>query len=366
MASDDAAPLASLDSVAATIAGSLGTLADEMMRLSDQTAALLRRSEQERSQVQRFIDHFAVGSLLAEQVAGRAGVDQPVSQMNHQAVRHDVETLDHTIARGHLLHVRLLASHRVMRELRSSFEAGHWDAEIASTGDVRLQQATLAAREDERGRLAREIHDGPAQILANAIFALELAEQVARRDPALVADELTQLRALLKDGVAEMRRFMTDLRPVMLADWGLVPTLRRYVADFNQFFGKHVAFAAEIVPDTLSSEQQLALFRIVQEGLQNIQKHAGADEAEIQLRSDADWLVLTVTDQGKGFDPEAAGLAAGHGAGLPGMRERARLVGADFSVTSRLGSGTAIRVVLPLSIPATTASREQTSNGSSQ
>lgn len=366
MAPDDAAPRTTLDSVAATVAGSLGALAEEMMLLSDQTSSLLRRFEQERVRVQRFIDHFAVGSLLAEQTVGRPVGDFATTEVNRSVVRRDVDNLDHAIARGQLLHGRLLASHRVLRELRTSFEDGRWDADIDSTADVRFQQATLAAREDERGRLAREIHDGPAQVLANAIFAVEIAEQVARRDPARVADELTQLRTLLKDGIAEMRRFMADLRPAMLADRGLVPTLSRYVTDYNRFFGRDVTFTAEDVPETLSSEQQLAVFRIVQEGLQNIQKHAGTGAASVVLRSEAGALVLTIVDEGAGFDPSRHGDGGGQGAGLPGMRERASLIGADFSIDSAAGSGTTIRLALPLSTSAVVTAADLTSNGSRQ
>lgn len=364
MASDDATPRLTLDSVAARMAASLGTLADETMRLSDQTATLLRRYEQERHRVQRFIEHFAVGSLLAEQPTNRNTGEVSTTQVNHDVVRRDVATLDDTIARGHLLHGRLLASHRLMRDLKASFEDGHWGADIETSGDIRLQQAMLAAREDERGRLAREIHDGPAQVLANAIFALEMAEQVARRDPPRVPEELTQLRALLRDGVVEMRRFMTDLRPAMLADRGLVATLHRYVIDYNHFFAKHVVFVSAAVPETLSSDQQLALFRIVQEGLQNIQKHAGTDDVQVELRPNAGMLVLTIEDHGVGFDPAAQGIGTGQGAGLAGMRERARLIGADFSVTSTPNVGSAIRVELPLSTSA--ASTGQASSGSIQ
>ena len=363
MAREDATPPTTLDAVAASMARSLSTLAEEALRLSDQAAALLRRDEQERRRVQQFIDHFALGSRLADR-NGRRGADPAAAlEIDHDAVRRDVASLDQAVHRVQSLHGRLLASHRLMRELGASFAEGTWDAEIDAIGDDLVQQATVAAREDERGRLAREIHDGPAQILTNVVFALELAEQVARCDPDRVPGEFRQLRSLLKGGIAEMRRFMIDLRPAMLADQGLVPALDRYIEEFNGFFDQNVAFLADGVPATLSSEQQLALFRVVQEGLQNVQKHARADAARVELGRDGRTLVLTIADQGTGFDPAQMELEAGQGAGLPGMRERARLIGADFAVTSSPGTGTVIRVALPLA-PLTPLTAATTSNGS--
>ncbi len=350
MGSDDAPLPATLESIAATFAESLATLANEIMLLSGQTAALLHRQEQERARVQRFIDHFAVGSMLADPELDQGDQKLLTTQVDHRAVRRDVDALDASIARGHLLHGHLVASHRVMRELRASFEEGQWEAGIRGAGDIRIQRATVAAREEERSRLAREIHDGPAQVFANAIFALEIAEQVSRRDPVRVPDELTQLRALLKDGVAEMRRFMADLRPAMLADRGLVPTLQRYITDYNQFFAKRIVFTSTDVPETLTSDQQLTLFRTVQEGLQNIQKHAGADDGQIDIVPDGGMLTLTIVDQGRGFDPSAPILGTDHGAGLNGLRERARLIGADLDILSAPGSGTTIRLGLPLPV----------------
>ena len=366
MGSDDAPQPATLDAIAGRIAGALATLAEETLVLSAEMSTLLRRQEHERGRVQQFIDHFAVGSMLADTSAGQADPDLRTTQVDRCLVRRDVEALDASIARGHLLHGRLVASHRVMRDLRASFAHGEWDRDVAGTGDIRLQQATMSAREDERSRLAREIHDGPAQVFANAIFAVEIAEQVSRRDPSRVHDELGQLRALLKDGVAEMRRFMTDLRPAMLADRGLVPTLQRYVTDYNRFFGKRIVLTATDMPESLTSEQQLALFRIVQEGLQNIQKHAGTDDGEIVVAHGAGMLALTIVDQGHGFDQSVAVPGSDQGAGLTGMRERARLAGADLEIVSTPGSGTAIRLRLPVPLEAQRPAPDLSTDGSNQ
>ena len=223
---------------------------------------------------------------------------------------------------------------------------------LQDTTDLRLQLAMTEAREDERSRLAREIHDGPAQVLTNAIYGIQIAEQIARRSPELVVAELIRLRDLLKGGVAEMRRFMSDLRPTMLQDYGLAPTLKHYVEEYNRFFEKSFTFSVAEGLLPLTPQQELALFRIVQEALQNIHKHAGANaSADVDLRCDDAELVLAIHDDGPGFDPATVGPRITSGAGLPGMRERARLVGAELQVESAPGEGTTVTVRLPLRTP---------------
>jgi two-component system sensor histidine kinase DegS len=240
---------------------------------------------------------------------------------------------------------------QIVRAFREQFSGDRAFQPIQDTADIRLQQAMNAAREDERRRLAREIHDGPAQVMANAIFAIEIAEQVARRAPEQVADELGRVRALLKDGVAEIRRFMFDLRPAMLQDQGLGPTLRRYVDDYNRFFAKQVLLQMTEPLPLMTSEQELTIFRIVQEALQNIHKHAGVDEATISLSHLGPRLDLTIEDRGKGFYPTANLPRQGSGAGLPGMRERAKLIGAELVVESVPGTGTQLHLSMTLRTP---------------
>jgi two-component system sensor histidine kinase DegS len=213
-----------------------------------------------------------------------------------------------------------------------------------------MQQAMNSAREEERRRLAREIHDGPAQVLANAIFVVGIAEQVVKREPDKVTEQLSDLKGLLKDGVAEIRRFMFDLRPSMLEDQGLAPTLRYYVSEFNRMFAKRVEIRMSEPLPALTDDQELCIFRIVQEALQNIQKHAETDDGRVELATDEAGraLILSVGDRGRGFHPGLSAPRLGQGAGLPGMRERARLIGAELALESRPGEGTTVRLRIPL------------------
>ncbi len=226
--------------------------------------------------------------------------------------------------------------------------------DIDSEGDVRgqspvsLNHAKETAREAERSRLAREIHDGPAQVLANALFVVGIAEHTVKRDPAAVPAQLSTIRDLLRDGITEIRRFMFELRPSLLNDQGLTPTLRYYASEHGRVFGTQVSLTIDDQVPTLSGDQELCLFRVVQEALHNIQKHANVAHASISLRRRGRWLVLEVADDGRGFNPAQIVSDRRSGVGLRGMRERAALIGAGFSIESTVGSGTRIKLTIPI------------------
>jgi two-component system sensor histidine kinase DegS len=135
----------------------------------------------------------------------------------------------------------------------------------------------------------------------------------------------------------------------MLQDQGLSPTQRRYVEDYNRFFAKRIQLKVDEPLPALTPDQELTIFRIVQEALQNVHKHAGVDaSAAITLGHSDSWLHLTIKDNGRGFDPKGVVARPGTGAGLPGMRERAKLAGAELTVTSAVGAGTTIELRMRL------------------
>ena len=207
--------------------------------------------------------------------------------------------------------------------------------------------STVKAQEEERSRLAREVHDGPAQVLANAILGLELCEQIARRDPGQLIDEITRLKAMVREGLVEVRRFIYDLRPSMLAERGLLVTLQRYVAEYQAFFRIAVELQLPAALPPLSQEQEITIFRIVQESLQNIQKHAWASVVAVGLQVEDEALVVTIQDDGRGFLIQQTEVTALSGVGLRGMSERAEAVGGELQVESQPGEGATVRLILP-------------------
>lgn len=207
--------------------------------------------------------------------------------------------------------------------------------------------AMIKAQEQERSRLAREVHDGPAQVLANAILGIELCEQIARRSPEQLIDEMARLKSSLREGLVEVRRFQFDLRPSSLADRGLLATLQRYITEYRTFFKLTVELQLPEELPTLSKDEELQIFRIVQEALQNIQKHARATTVIVRLDADEKLIQATIQDDGRGFVPQQVESTTLSGAGLRGMGERAAAVGGELVVKSEPGAGTTVRFSLP-------------------
>ena len=206
----------------------------------------------------------------------------------------------------------------------------------------------LEAYEQERIRLAREIHDGPAQIMANAIFEMEFVERVADREPAAIGEQLARLKADMRDGLTEVRRFIFDLRPPALGETGLLEALRGYLEDFEKHFGIAVEVDLPRTRQRLAASKEVALFRIVQEALQNVQKHAAASRITVTGEVSAGLLRLSVADNGRGFALAEVASRRSKNLGLISMRERAELVDAQLEISSAPGAGTRISLAVPL------------------
>lgn len=216
-----------------------------------------------------------------------------------------------------------------------------------SAGEQVMWAQIVMGQEAERARLAREIHDGPAQVLANTVMRLALLEQMYRHSPEEVQPELANMKSALQESLKDVRRFIFNLRPASLTEVGLVPTLRQYTRDYSEQFDIPVELN---LPDglSMSPNQELVVFRIVQEALQNIHKHAEASKVEVNVQQrQGGPLTLTITDNGKGFDPKSVRQSSPSSSGLVGMKERAATVGGTLKVESRSGIGTTVTLVLP-------------------
>lgn len=234
-------------------------------------------------------------------------------------------------------------------QLSGDYLLGDAVAEGESGRCVELGQFhALEVQEEERRRLAREIHDGPAQILANAIFELEFCQRLSEKDPKRLSAELERLKNDLREGLAEVRYFIFDLRPGPLAELGLVATLRRYAETYQSRFGLEVALDLDADLPRLSSAKEMATFRIIQEALQNTRKHSGATRVSISLRREDETLVATVEDNGQGFEVAAVSAGSARHFGLQSMQERAQLVRAELQIDSRPGCGARVSLRVPL------------------
>jgi two-component system sensor histidine kinase DegS len=207
-------------------------------------------------------------------------------------------------------------------------------------------ERVLQAHEQERLRLAREIHDGPAQILANAIFELEYFEKLLERDPGAARGQLTQMKKDIRNGLGDIRRFIFDLRPPALAEMGLFPALAHYTEEYEKQFGISVEARLPGSQPRLPGGKELAVFRIVQEALQNVRKHAVASRIVMVGGIQGRDLRISVEDNGRGFDPTEVSGRLSKNFGLTSMRERAELIDADLEIESAPGRGTIVTLVV--------------------
>jgi signal transduction histidine kinase len=218
----------------------------------------------------------------------------------------------------------------------------------ALRGDLLRQIVT--AQEAERQRIARELHDETGQSLTALGLGLRSITSTLDTDPALAARRARELEALAGRALAELRRLVSDLRPSQLDDLGLVAALRWYAQELEARAGITVRLETQGGRVTLAPEMSTVLFRIAQEALTNVVRHAGAGCATVRLSVLDAELRLSVADDGCGFEPERV-LAPQRGRaawGLVGMQERAALVGGCLSVASVSGRGTEVTVVIPL------------------
>jgi two-component system sensor histidine kinase UhpB len=210
-----------------------------------------------------------------------------------------------------------------------------------------LTRRMVESEESERRNIHRELHDRIGQGLSSLSMSLELVrQQLPPEALALVAGRLDDARALALRVVQDTRDVMADLRPPVLDEFGLLTALRIHVRDFAERTGIEAVLSGREPLPALESVAQTALFRIAQEALVNVAKHADASRVEVTLAASAGGAELSVDDDGKGFD---VALAGGAHWGLRTMRERAEAVGAVLRIESRAGRGTRVWVQAPSS-----------------
>ncbi|SDP22179.1 sensor histidine kinase [Selenomonas ruminantium] len=220
----------------------------------------------------------------------------------------------------------------------------------------------IKAQEEERYRISREMHDGPAQDLANLIFQASIAEKLVDYDPDEAKRTLQELRQQMRDCLGSVREVIFDMRPMALDDLGLVAALNQLIGRMASRGILAIDFSVDGTVYELPKHVEIAIFRIVQEALNNIKHHAETEAARVRLLFSPVAVSVLIEDNGKGFDPEAraevtdeedgepaAEDAAGvhHHFGLMGMRERAKIIGAELAITSAVGEGTRVHLRVP-------------------
>ncbi len=248
-----------------------------------------------------------------------------------------------------LADLRLLAG--VAQQMALSIENGrlYQDAQAREKMLADLHFQVVRAQEAERQRIARDLHDATGQSLTAIALALRGYESSLAEQGLSGQGDLSTIRTFANEALTELRRIIADLRPPQLDDFGLASALRWYVGTFQE---RHPELTVQLhLPRTmprLAQEVETLLFRIVQEGLTNVAKHAVALSVVVDVQACDDSLCIEIEDDGRGFDVDATWADAQTGWGLLGIRERTQLLGGTVTIDSVIGQGTRVRVSIPV------------------
>ncbi|MCM3636809.1 sensor histidine kinase [Sporosarcina luteola] len=205
----------------------------------------------------------------------------------------------------------------------------------------------IQAQEEERKRLSRDIHDGPAQMLANVLLRSGLIEKTySEKGPNAALSELNQLKEMVRNALLEVRRIIYDLRPMALDDLGLIPTLRKYSSTVMEYEkGVTIHFMNNGTEKRFESNIEVAIFRLVQECISNALKHGKSRDVWVKVEWLRDTMNIVVKDNGEGFDPSQT---KDKSFGIIGMRERVELLKGEMKIMSAIGNGTTVLFRIPL------------------
>lgn len=243
----------------------------------------------------------------------------------------------------------------LVRTLDEILESGV-GGEVAGGGNTSSGEDMIAniiqAQEKERLRISLQMHDGPAQSMSNLVLRAEICQRLVDRDIEQARAELGSLKTAINNTLQETRKFIFDLRPMTLDDLGLIPTLRRFVAQFGEKNNLEVNLMVQSMEARLPSHYEVTIFRFIQEALNNVAKHAHANQARVLLDASSGDLQIVIEDDGEGFQVEQA-LGDEEGSrrnmGIASMRQQVEaLLRGEFGIESAIGRGTRIAAVIPL------------------
>lgn len=318
---------------------------------ADHLEAKSQLSKQRLVQVSKAFDNYSEEQVrIAYEVANELQVKLMLAREKEKQLRDKRDDLERrmrelydTIERAeHIVNqVNVVINYLTSEDLKNVSLALE-QAKIKQEFGIRI----IAAQEEERKRLSREIHDGPAQMMANVLMRSGLIERTYREKGAEAAiKELSDLKVTVRNALSEVRRIIYDLRPMALDDLGIVPTLKKYLSTVMEYNpGVNIHFRTIGQERRISSEHEVAIFRLVQECVTNSLKHGKPKEVNVKL----EWLKgdinIVVKDDGAGFDIENGKEQS---FGIIGMRERIELLGGQIQIHSVIGKGTTILFKIP-------------------
>ncbi len=246
---------------------------------------------------------------------------------------------------------RRKVAEKALKESRRHHDKLLAEARVSQDQLRRLSHEILLAQEEERRHISRELHDEISQILTGINVRLAALKLEATANTGNLKKKIATTQRLVEKSVASVHRFARQLRPMMLDDLGLLPALLSFIKEFSKRTGLHIQFAtvtADKIKE-LNSVKRTVFYRVAQEALNNVAKHARASQAKVSIEIKDGFVCMTVSDNGKAFDvARELGRKRRRGLGLLGMRERAELAGGTFAIESTPGKGTTVRIRVPL------------------
>ncbi|RNC28786.1 MAG: Signal transduction histidine-protein kinase/phosphatase DegS [Candidatus Dichloromethanomonas elyunquensis] len=257
-------------------------------------------------------------------------------------IERSLKNLDGTVQRAENLMNQVGLAIRLLKE-------GITEISQLYSNDQRKEIAfrIIKAQEEERRRIAREVHDGPAQSLANIVLRLEIAEKLLMIDHDQVKKEIQELNNQVRENLRDIRRIIFDLRPIQLESSGIIETIKNYIKNYQKTYGIECELIVDGVEKQLNPSLEVALFRLVQEGMTNVAKHADTSKCEVVLQFLDDWIIGQIIDQGRGFNTKEVLTNPGEHFGLIGINERIDMYSGKFTIKSVQGEGTVFEFGLP-------------------
>ena len=312
-------------------------LVDEEGRCIDANPAACRLIGEPRERLsQRPISECM--AALEGLAGGGAPPSGEFSSRLHDGVLHDVE---YRAVHGIIPGVHLVILRDITDRKRAERQAARNHARLRA-----LARRMTERQESERQRIARELHDEIAQMMTAVMFGLQSLRKIT--DDRKVLEKVEESAGIVESSLERARGLSLELRPAILDDLGLVAALRWYVDRQRERGGWNLRFKAHGVADSFRSPVCMACFRVAQEAIANVVRHADAREVDVELTGSDAAITLRVVDDGAGFDVDSAVSSADRGLGLLGMQERVLLLGGEFRVRSQRGAGTEVIATFPL------------------
>ncbi len=321
----------------------------ELEQAQSELKEISRMVDQSRGEVEKLVQRNAAITAHLRQVQGNLE-NLPRSDIKtaYEAAQDSQQRL--FTMRGQLekfqgdqAHLERLVTH--FRTVLTSLQTAG-GGEVVEAGAPAIVQV-VEAQEAERQRLSRQMHDGPAQALSNFILQAEIAMRLFEIDPERARTELQALKTSATSTFQKIRDFIFDLRPMMLDDLGLVPTVKRYVDAFKEKTGVQTTLTVTGTERRLESVREVMVFRGIQELLGNVRNHAQATQARVMLDVDDNRVRAVVEDNGKGFDVSSTFNGKQKTIGLSTLKERMDSLGGQLQIESQIGQGTRVILEVP-------------------